>query len=250
MFLSSLKDLALLHAAEAIDVQEKILDFGCGFGRHTAYLHKVYSADVLGVDADEKAIATARKKYGTTGVRFDKVASTLPLPFPSGHFRVIHCYDVLEHVDDPLTLLAEFRRVLEPGGSLRLEVPHPVSERFLTALRPSYPAEIGHLTVFTRTDLLSVAKAAGFQIVSYAKRRGIQNFEIGYNFLVRRGVSFQQGSAGTPKPLLALSLLFQEEAKETALARVPGLGLFRALSWIIDQVFPKSQRLELIRAPE
>lgn len=46
----------------------RILDAGCGPGRHTAYLHEV-GHEVIGVDADPELIAAAREDY--PGARFD-----------------------------------------------------------------------------------------------------------------------------------------------------------------------------------
>ena len=45
------------------------------------------------------------------------------MPFPDGAFGTIVCTEVLEHVPDPSTALAEIRRVLRPGGTLIGSVP-------------------------------------------------------------------------------------------------------------------------------
>jgi SAM-dependent methyltransferase len=45
------------------------------------------------------------------------------IPRPDGHFDVIVCNAVLEHVANPDEVLAEFHRVLRPGGHLYLGVP-------------------------------------------------------------------------------------------------------------------------------
>ncbi len=147
---------------------------------------------------------------------------------------------------NPLDLLGEFRRLLKPGGLLRIEVPAPRSERFLTWLRPAYPREIGHLNIFTRAKLFEMASTLGFQVKTYQKRQSIKNLELALHFLRSRAVSHQQGEVRTPKILLALCLLFQEEAQETALRHVPGVKLCRWLAWPFDQLFPKSQRLEVL----
>ncbi len=46
------------------------------------------------------------------------------LPFREGTFDTVFCSQVLEHVPDPERALAEFKRVLAPGGVLILSVPH------------------------------------------------------------------------------------------------------------------------------
>jgi len=47
----------------------------------------------------------------------------LPLPFSSGRFSHIVCQDVLEHLDIVPTM-RELHRVLAPGGTLEIRVPH------------------------------------------------------------------------------------------------------------------------------
>jgi SAM-dependent methyltransferase len=232
----------------ARDGQPEILDFGCGLGRHTRFLSNVTGQPVLGVDVDAAALERARTRYGDRLTVFQRIEPGSRLPFPAGSFRLIHCYDVLEHVPDPLELLREFRRVLKAGGTLRLEVPAPASERFLTWLRPSYPAEIGHLNVFSKQRLLELVAGVGFRPRTYQKRQSVKNLELAFQFLRKRSVTHQQGEVQTPKILLALFLLFQEEAQETALAFVPAVKLFRWLAWPLDQLFPKSQRLEAVAA--
>jgi SAM-dependent methyltransferase len=45
------------------------------------------------------------------------------LPFEDGHFEVIYCSHVLEHVPDDITAMQEFYRVMLPGGWAILQVP-------------------------------------------------------------------------------------------------------------------------------
>ncbi len=47
-----------------------------------------------------------------------------PLPFPDAAFDVIWCSEVIEHLRNPEFTLAEFRRVLRPGGQLLMTTPN------------------------------------------------------------------------------------------------------------------------------
>ena len=47
-----------------------------------------------------------------------------PLPFRAGAFTAIYCFDVLEHLDDLPTAMSELHRVLAPGGTMLVTVPH------------------------------------------------------------------------------------------------------------------------------
>jgi SAM-dependent methyltransferase len=54
----------------------------------------------------------------------DVLGDAQRLPFADGAFDTVFCSQVLEHVPEPWLALAEFRRVLKPGGHLILTVPH------------------------------------------------------------------------------------------------------------------------------
>jgi hypothetical protein len=52
----------------------------------------------------------------------------IPWPWPDGNFEHIVADDVLEHLDDVVGFMDEAHRVLIPGGTLRVRVPHYESE--------------------------------------------------------------------------------------------------------------------------
>jgi SAM-dependent methyltransferase len=61
-----------------------------------------------------------------TGLHNDNIHVYSPLhdiPFDDGHFDVVICNAVLEHVENPEEVVEEFGRVLRPGGVLYLCVP-------------------------------------------------------------------------------------------------------------------------------
>ena len=50
--------------------------------------------------------------------------SSIPYPFPGAYFGEILCQDILEHLDNLPEVLFELKRILVPGGLLRIRVPH------------------------------------------------------------------------------------------------------------------------------
>lgn len=48
----------------------------------------------------------------------------LPYPFPDNHFDLIEAFHVLEHLDKPFLIMKELHRLLKPGGTLLIKVPH------------------------------------------------------------------------------------------------------------------------------
>ncbi|GAB3142149.1 GrpB family protein [Amycolatopsis stemonae] len=101
----------------------RVLDVGCAAGHLSALLAE-RGADVLGVDASAGMVAVARRKFGDVA-RFEQADVSRPLDLPDGSIDVITASLVLHYVKDWAPMLAEFRRVLEPGGALVFSVHHP-----------------------------------------------------------------------------------------------------------------------------
>jgi 2-polyprenyl-3-methyl-5-hydroxy-6-metoxy-1,4-benzoquinol methylase len=99
-----------------------VLDYGCGNGaflaRAAALGHRA-----TGVDFDPQAAAIARRH----GVTVHLPGAMADGAF-AGRFDHITAAHVLEHVADPLALLADFRRWLKPGGTVFIELPNAEAE--------------------------------------------------------------------------------------------------------------------------
>jgi len=50
--------------------------------------------------------------------------NVLPYPFTDDSFDYIEAFHVLEHLDKPFPVMRELHRILKPGGTLRIKVPH------------------------------------------------------------------------------------------------------------------------------
>ena len=93
-----------------------ILDAGCGTGLNLRHLPK----GSTGVDINPRNIELLRKRLPDHTVVEGDVEA---LPFADGSFGTVLCTEVIEHIPDPTTALAEYRRVLQPGGVLIGSVP-------------------------------------------------------------------------------------------------------------------------------
>ena len=80
-----------------------ILDVGCGSGHHTKYL----SGDVTVCDLSENAVKFVQEKLGYKGFVCD-VSRGLP---EDTSYDTVICTEVLEHVEDPIRLIKELKRV-------------------------------------------------------------------------------------------------------------------------------------------
>jgi 2-polyprenyl-3-methyl-5-hydroxy-6-metoxy-1,4-benzoquinol methylase len=91
------------------------LEVGCGRGETVVRLAERGNCAVTGVDIAQ---------YAEWAERFGKRTKLLPLdithdaPFPAQSFDFIYSFVVLEHVADPLAMLATMHRLLKPGGML------------------------------------------------------------------------------------------------------------------------------------
>jgi SAM-dependent methyltransferase len=101
---------------------KKVIDLGCGSGYGSAELAKK-AESVVGVDVSEEAVAEAKVQYTAANLQF-QVASLEALPFADGSFQLGVCFEVIEHLSEYRTLLAEARRVLAPGGQLVISTPN------------------------------------------------------------------------------------------------------------------------------
>ena len=100
---------------------KRVLDAGCGTGRHTRWLAE-HGARVTGVDPSPEMLAHAKAKCP----QVDFLAGTFaPLPVPDARFDLALNALVLEHLPEVAGPIAELARVLVPGGAIVVSVFHP-----------------------------------------------------------------------------------------------------------------------------
>jgi len=98
----------------------RVLDLGCGTGYGTAELARVASA-AIGVDPAPEAIAYADSHFQSA--RFLQCSANA-VPFPPASFDLVTAFEVIEHLHDWRSLLAEAHRVLDPNGLLIISTPN------------------------------------------------------------------------------------------------------------------------------
>nr|WP_245168177.1 class I SAM-dependent methyltransferase [Desulfobaculum xiamenense] len=132
----------------------RLLDVGSGLG---VFPHAMRQAgwNCMALDTDERLVAHARKAAGVLAVCGD----FLTLPGLEG-FDAITFNKVLEHVADPVAMLAAAGEKLAPGGFVYLEVPDGVSALADGPWREEFFVE--HLHVFSCASVAIMAERAGF----------------------------------------------------------------------------------------
>lgn len=134
----------------------RVLDLGCRDGALTqAFLE---GNEVVGVDADREALAEAAK----LGIETHWADLDRPLELGDASYDVVVAGELLEHLRDPLRLVAEIRRMLRPGGTFVASVPNAyrLKGRILFLFGRPPENDPTHLQMFSGGDVRALL--AGF----------------------------------------------------------------------------------------
>jgi len=105
----------------ALSGHERVLDAGCGPGAITRTLARALpQGQATGIDREPKYIDYAQRRAvseGIDNIHFE-VADVLALPFDSDSFDIVWSKHLLQWVRERTSALAEFKRVVRPGGRI------------------------------------------------------------------------------------------------------------------------------------
>jgi len=116
------------------------LDVGCGVGLYALWLAEAVGlrGRVLGIEPTAERVAAARELVGKrvdVGRLEFREGDATALDMKDGSLDWVWCGDVLHHILDTDRALAEFRRVVRPGGRVVIKESQVLSAMFL----PGYP---------------------------------------------------------------------------------------------------------------
>lgn len=114
---------SISHITERLLKGSRILDAGCGCGRHLFPLSSNYST--TGIDISFAALTKARGYLKKQGRKADYATASLThLPFKKGNFDAVICLGVLQHLTEPgrKAAVSEIKRVLKHQGLVFFEV--------------------------------------------------------------------------------------------------------------------------------
>jgi SAM-dependent methyltransferase len=154
-----------------------LLDVGCGEGAFVAFA-RAHGYEAYGVDFSVGAIAVAQRRYGESGFVVGGPAEARSLR--PGLFDAVTCFEVIEHVSSPLSLLCDLRASIATGGWLILSTPN--RDRWPLREFVDYPPH--HLTRWSRRALREAAERAGFkvEVLETTSRAHSMNYFFGYAF--------------------------------------------------------------------
>ena len=153
---------------------QRVLDMGCGGGRHAFALYR-RGADVVALDMDAaelKDVAGMFRAMADEGeAPAEATASAVrgtayALPFADASFDRVVAAEVLEHLPDDARAMAELFRVLKPGGLMAVTVPRWGPELVCWALSSAYhEVEGGHVRIYRGDELRRRLSATGLEPV-------------------------------------------------------------------------------------
>ncbi|WP_068397098.1 SAM-dependent methyltransferase [Kribbia dieselivorans] len=157
----SVSELRWLAAHARVGAGSRVLDVCCGLAGPGLWLAGEYGCAYLGIDADEEAIATARRRAAAAGLRADFEVHRV-LPIPDGPFDIVLVLETLLAFRDKAALLSQIAAALAPGGrvALTVEAGAPLTDTERTAMPGAdtvWPTTLAEL----RADL----RDAGLRVV-------------------------------------------------------------------------------------
>lgn len=142
-----------------------VLDIGCGWGQTMKYLASK-GARCSGFDPAPEAVAYVQ----STGLECVRAGMERMDVFGGRRFDVVLLMNVLEHLSEPVDVIAEIRAsVLKEGGLLVVEVPNDfnafqIAAQELHALSQWWVAPPAHLNYFSSSTLSALLCGSGFDV--------------------------------------------------------------------------------------
>ena len=150
-----------------------LVDIGAGTGLLVDQA-KQHGLTAVGVEPSHKLVEAGRQQFGV-----DLLQGIVPHPQLEGRtFDLVFLVDVIEHVSDPVEMLAAARGLLSPGGLMVVVTPD-VSSLAARAMGRSWwhlrPAHVGY---FSKKTFSHAAQKAGLQVIRM--RRALWVFPVWY----------------------------------------------------------------------
>lgn len=162
---------------------DRVLDVGCGTGAVARrYADHVGDAGhVIGVDTDRDMLAVAAEVVPA----MDRIhGNMMELPFDDGEFDMVTCQQGLQFAPEPDRAVAEFFRVLVPGGRMALAVwteldESPGQAAVFAALGDVLETDMSRPPAFSLPEqerVLDLVRVAGFAALRTAVETRVSSY--------------------------------------------------------------------------
>jgi len=114
---------------------KRILDVGCGGGILSESMAQL-GANVTGIDMGEAPLSVAKLHALESGVTLDyrKITAEDLAEEQPGHYDIVTCLEMLEHVPDPSSVVSACANLVKPGGSVYFSTLNRNPKSFLFAI--------------------------------------------------------------------------------------------------------------------
>jgi SAM-dependent methyltransferase len=173
------RHLAVYEWIGARVIGKRVIDMACGEGYGSEVLARG-AASVLGVEANPEAFDHARLRYRRENLRFER--GLVETHGDAGSADAVVFLQTIEHVQDPVAVLAHFARLLSPGGVVYVSTPNLLTIAPPGAEKSSNPWHVREYrahefdalcrTVFSRVELLGLFHARRLRAHELALRAG------------------------------------------------------------------------------
>jgi len=157
-------EFAARHFPNVRKGRHSVLDIGSGI---CVFLHRLKNEtgwECTALDPDLRAVAHARERVGVNAVCGDFMRLQ-----GLGRFDMVTFNKVLEHVADPVAMLARSRQNLNPGGFVYIELPDGEAAAVDSQDREEFC--IDHHHIFSADSVRALAKHAGFALLELERLR-------------------------------------------------------------------------------
>ena len=155
-----LRELAELVKRFIPSPQTRVLEIGSASGGLLAALRDLGFHNLVGADPSPGCVRAAQIFYGISGF----VCTIFTVPHPETPYEFLVLTGVMEHIADLDRAVAQFRRLLKPGGRVYLEVPD--ASRYQPQQDAPYQEfSVEHVNFFSSTSLANVMRTRGFRVV-------------------------------------------------------------------------------------
>lgn len=162
----------------------KVIDVGCGAGRHSFEAYR-RGADVVAFDHDAaevqgvETVLTAMADAGeapASATAEAVVGDALALPYADETFDCVIASEILEHIPDDDAVIDELVRVLKTGGTLAVTVPRWFPERVCWWLSDEYHSnEGGHVRIYSTSKLRAKFLDSGLKLTHRHYAHGLHS---------------------------------------------------------------------------
>ncbi len=191
---------------------QRVIDMACGEGYGSEVLSRS-AASVIGVDANPDAHEHARLRYVRSNLRFER--GMVEIHGEPGRQDAVVFLQTIEHVQDPVAVLAHFRSLLASGGTAYVSTPNVVTLAPASAAKSSNP---WHIREYRADEFRGLCAAVFDQVqllgVFHARKLRLHALALGLGWdAVHRGLRLTRAFYDRFTPAIATSDFVLKEAK-------------------------------------